>query len=124
MAQLVSKSRATHLAVTMQKPTGENRGNRDFKVPNWGEDFKLSEVCKCMKTTEFLGALEEALEVPPGTIQVEDLLTETGCWDSMAALTFMSLADEKLLVTVSGGQLEECKSVRDLVGLLGDKLAD
>jgi serine acetyltransferase/acyl carrier protein len=77
-----------------------------------------------MSTSEFLGALEEALEVPPGTIHVDDLLTDTGCWDSMAVLTFTLLADQKLQVTVSGGQLQECKSVRDLVGLLGDKLAD
>jgi len=76
-----------------------------------------------MNTAEFLGAFEEALEVPAGTIHVDDLLVALGCWDSMAALTFMSLADQKLQVTVSGGQLQECKTVRDLVGRLGDKIA-
>ena len=75
-----------------------------------------------MNTAEFLSAFEEALEVPAGTIHMEDSLAALGCWDSMAALTFMALADQRLQVTVSGGQLQECRTVRDLVGLLGDKI--
>ena len=75
-----------------------------------------------MNTAEFLGELEEALEVPSGTLNMDDLLAASGYWDSMAALTFMALADQRLDVSVNGSQLKACKTVRDLVGLLGDKI--
>jgi len=76
-----------------------------------------------MNTAEFLGAFEEALEVPPGTLHMDDSLAGLGYWDSMAALTFMALADQELQVSVTGEQLQKCRTVRDLVGLLGDKIA-
>ena len=76
-----------------------------------------------MNTLEFLSAFEEALEVPPGTINLDELLSGSGYWDSMAALTFMALADQELGVSVSGDQLKKCSTVRDLVNLLGDKIA-
>jgi hypothetical protein len=41
----------------------------------------------------------------------------------MAALVFISLADEKTGVMVTGAQLQQCRGVPDLLGLLGDKLA-
>ena len=75
-----------------------------------------------MTKSEFLRALEEALEVPAGSISGSETLAELGCWDSMAALTFLSLADQKLEVTITGSQLQNCKTVSDLLGLLGDKL--
>jgi len=77
-----------------------------------------------MKTHEYITALEDALEVKEGTIKPDLLLTELTCWDSMAALTFMALADQKLQVSVSGSQLQDCRTVRDLIGLLGDKIKD
>lgn len=75
-----------------------------------------------MNTSEFLGILEEALEVPPGTLHAEDSLSESGYWDSMAALAFMALADQELGVSISGEQLKKSRTVLDLVGLLGDKI--
>jgi acyl carrier protein len=72
-----------------------------------------------MKTTEFLGALEEAWEAPVGTLKLGDSLDSLGCWDSMAALVFMSLADQKLQIAISGAEVQKCKTVQDLVGLLG-----
>ena len=77
-----------------------------------------------MKNAEFLGALEEALEVPAGTIKPEVSLDALGCWDSMAALVFMSLADQKLQLAISGADVQKCKTVQDLIGLLGNKIAD
>jgi acyl carrier protein len=76
-----------------------------------------------MNSSEFLGELEEALEVPAGTFRLDDLLSASGYWDSMAALTFMALADQRLDVSVSGSQLKQCRTVRDLISLLGDKIA-
>jgi hypothetical protein len=41
----------------------------------------------------------------------------------MSALTFMALADEKLQVTLSGDQVVQCRTVDELLALLGDRLA-
>lgn len=79
-------------------------------------------ILQSMNTTEFLGLIEEALEVPAGTFHVEDSLKESGYWDSMAALTFMALADQELEMSISGEQLKMCRTVRDLINLLGDKI--
>jgi len=75
-----------------------------------------------MTTYDFLRALEITLEIDPGSIAGNESLDDVGWWDSMAALTFMAVADEQLQVTISGEQLAKCKSVPDLLGLLGDKL--
>jgi acyl carrier protein len=77
-----------------------------------------------MKNKEFLGALEEALEVPEGTLKPEATLDALGCWDSMAALVFMSLADQKLQLAISAADLQKCQTVQDLLGLLGNKITD
>jgi acyl carrier protein len=76
-----------------------------------------------MTISIFLRAYEEALEIDPGTITGNETLREAGWWDSMAALVFMSLADEKLGVSITGGDLEKCSSVPDLLSLLGDKIS-
>jgi acyl carrier protein len=77
-----------------------------------------------MTAEDFLRQLEDALEVARGSIKLNDSLTDLGCWDSMAALTFMSVADQQLDVSVSGAQIQGCRSVKDLIGLLGNKIAN
>jgi acyl carrier protein len=76
-----------------------------------------------MKKSDFLRAFEEALELDAGTISGKETFQEVEWWDSMAALVFISLADEKTGVMVTGAQLQQCRGVPDLLGLLGDKLA-
>jgi acyl carrier protein len=75
-----------------------------------------------MTKDEFLRALEETLELNAGTLERTKKLEDLEDWDSMSALTYMALADEKLQVNVSGDQIVRCKTVDDLLGLLGDKL--
>jgi acyl carrier protein len=76
-----------------------------------------------MTTREFLDKLEDGFDVERGTISIDDSLPGLGCWDSMAALAFMAIADQQLGVSVSPGQLQQCKSVKDLLALVGDKLS-
>jgi acyl carrier protein len=73
-------------------------------------------------TTEFLRTLEQALEIDPGKITGQEALADTEWWDSMAALTFMAVADQELHVTISGAQLQQCKTVPQLLALLDGKL--
>ena len=75
-----------------------------------------------MKKSEFLRAFEELLEIDAHSIDGTELLKDVAWWDSLAALVFIGLADEKLEVTVTGTQLQQCNSVPELLAVLGDKL--
>lgn len=73
--------------------------------------------------SDFLRALEHAIELEPGAIQGTESLNELEWWDSLAALTFMAVADQELQLIISGEQLVNCHSVPDLLGLLGDRIS-
>jgi len=75
-----------------------------------------------MTASEFLRTLEQALEIDPGKIAGHESLNEIEWWDSMAALTFMAVADQELHLKVSGAQLQQCKTVSDLLALFGDRI--
>ena len=76
-----------------------------------------------MTISQFLRELEEALEIDSDTLEVSQNLSDLESWDSMSALIFMALADEKLEVAVNGNQIAQCETVGDLLALLGDKVA-
>jgi acyl carrier protein len=76
-----------------------------------------------MTKDEFLRELERQLEIPEGSIKEHQSLPEIEAWDSMAAVLFMALADEKLNVAVSGNQIAAAKTVSDLLALLGARVA-
>lgn len=76
-----------------------------------------------MTRQQFLRELEASLEIDAGTLARLQTLEDPTYWDSMSALTFMALADEKLQVTLSGDQVVRCKTVDELLALLGDRLA-
>ena len=75
-----------------------------------------------MTRSEFLLALEHQMEVPRGALQEDQLLSETEGWDSMAAVLFIALADERLGAAVSGNQIAEARTVGDLLALVGGRL--
>jgi acyl carrier protein len=76
-----------------------------------------------MTRGEFLRALEGQLEMPHGSLSETQQLTDVDGWDSMSALLFMALADEKAGVTITGDQLAKARTMGDLLSLLGDALA-
>nr|BAH58346.1 hypothetical protein [Pseudomonas syringae] len=61
-----------------------------------------------------LKLIEEAMEAGEGTLSKEQSLD----WDSIAVLTFMSLANERLDKNLSANRLNACKSVDDVIGLV------
>jgi acyl carrier protein len=65
----------------------------------------------------FLDKLATALELPPGTLSPTTRLDEIA-WDSMAELSFISLADGQLGASVSAGAVSDCKTVGDLIKLV------
>jgi len=75
-----------------------------------------------MQKNEFLRLIEEAIESDPNTLTGEEVLAELDGWDSMSILGFLALVDERLGVAIQPKLLAECKTVDDLVGLVGDRV--
>lgn len=72
-----------------------------------------------MNTTDFLLALDEMLELDPGTLTGGEALEELENWDSLAVISFIALVDEKLGLVVEGEKLVKAKTVADLLSLAG-----
>jgi len=73
-----------------------------------------------MTRDEFLRNLEQELSLSEGSLSESQPLTQIDGWDSMAAVLFIALADEKMGVTISGSQVARARTLADLLSLLGD----
>jgi acyl carrier protein len=67
-----------------------------------------------MTTSEFLGEIDAIIQAAPGSTSLEDRLESLHGWDSMAAISFIAMADEKLGISFGVGTLDSCKTVGDL----------
>ena len=72
-----------------------------------------------MQKNQFLQLLDELIEVELGTLKGPELLSNLESWNSLTILGFIALADEKFDIAVSAKRLNECKTVDDLICLLG-----
>lgn len=75
-----------------------------------------------MTKIEFVRELEDQLEMPEGSLKENQSLADLAGWDSMAAVLFIALADEKLGVTLSGDQIARSTTVDELLALLDGRL--
>ena len=76
-----------------------------------------------MTREDFLRNLERELELPERSLNESQALTEVDGWDSMAAVLFIALADEKMGVMISGHQVAKSRTLADLLSLLGDTVS-
>lgn len=72
-----------------------------------------------MNAKDFLLALDEMLELDPGTLKGNETLESLGNWDSLAVISFIALVDEKLGRVVEGQRLSKAKTVADLFDIAG-----
>jgi acyl carrier protein len=70
-----------------------------------------------MSQEEFVRALEEILEMAPGTLSGSAKLADLENWDSVAMVTVMSVVDEKSGVQLSPRKIAGCATVNDLYSL-------
>lgn len=75
-----------------------------------------------MTRDEFVRALENQMEIPEGQLIGSQALSEVDGWDSLAAVLFIALADEKAGVLISGDQVAKAKTLDELLSLLGERL--
>ena len=75
-----------------------------------------------MNKREFLSLLEEVIEADPGTIKGTETLEDLA-WDSLSVLGFIAAMDERFGLDISPKELNKCKTVDDLIALLGDRVS-
>lgn len=75
-----------------------------------------------MTKKEFYEQLENILEMPAGSITGSEQLEELASWDSLAMVSFVAMADERLGATPGAERVQKSTSVADLVALMGDKI--
>ena len=75
-----------------------------------------------MKKREILLLIDELLELELGTLTGTEILRDLEGWDSLAIMGFMATVDERFELTLSGQAIITCKTVNDLIALLGDRI--
>lgn len=75
-----------------------------------------------MKKEDFLLLLDELIEVEPGTLTGQEKLQYLESFDSLAAVGFIALTDEKFGIILSPNKIANCKTIEDLIALVGDKI--
>ena len=70
-----------------------------------------------MTPIEFYAALDEMLELDPGTITGSERLEDIEAWDSLAVISFIALVDEKFDILVETEKLAAAESIADLYAL-------
>ena len=75
-----------------------------------------------LKKKGFLLLLDELIEAEPGTLTGAEVLKDVDGWDSLAVIQFITLVDEQFGTTLAAERIVECKTVDDLIALLGDQI--
>lgn len=68
-----------------------------------------------MTREEFLIAVDEILELAPGTLKGPENLADFPLWDSTALISFIALADSNNNVRIAPRELGSCETVQDLL---------
>lgn len=71
-----------------------------------------------MDIKAFCSKMDEALDVPPGTVRPDQALDQLEGWDSVAVLAFIAMADTEYGITVPAKDIPECRTVDDLANLI------
>jgi acyl carrier protein len=72
-----------------------------------------------VKKDIFFEELLECMEIEPVDINEDTIFRELEDFDSMAVMSIVAYADEKFEKTLSAEQLQDMKTVRDLMELIG-----
>ena len=67
-----------------------------------------------MEQQDFLAALERALAMDKGTLELTQTLEDLENWDSMAVLEFQAIADEEYGLQVDPTAIDSMKTIGDL----------
>ena len=71
-----------------------------------------------MTEREKLSLLEEIMELDEGELSLDTVLADYDEWDSVAAISYIALMDEKFNKAVRGAQIREFKTAADAIALM------
>tara|TARA_Y100000991_G_scaffold206207_1_gene183142 strand:+ start:500 stop:736 length:237 start_codon:yes stop_codon:yes gene_type:complete len=74
-----------------------------------------------VKIVSFLNALAESIEMPENSIS-EDTKLEDIAWDSLAIISCIAISDELFDVMLSGDELANVSTVKDIISLISKKI--
>lgn len=72
-----------------------------------------------MKRSEILSKLDELTQASPGTITGDEVLLDLPGWDSLTNTEFRMFAADTFGLELDGLEVDKCRTVQDLLGLLG-----
>jgi acyl carrier protein len=72
---------------------------------------------------EFYATLDDILDLPPGTITGEELLSQL-TWDSLAIVSYIAACNGLFGVVLDGKKVKATKSVAELMSLVAEHVAD
>jgi acyl carrier protein len=72
-----------------------------------------------MTNEEKISLIEETLEIEPGTLTSETVLSSLAEYDSMAKLSLIVLTDEEFGKKLTGEQIRAFVTVGDILNFLG-----
>ena len=72
-----------------------------------------------MDKLKFLSSLEDLIEADPGSLSEATILADIPGWDSMAIMGFIAFADEELGSNPNPAAIKTCRTVQDLMKLVG-----
>lgn len=71
-----------------------------------------------MDITKKLSLLEECMDLDEETLKIDDYLSSYEEWDSVSALSVISMIDTHFNKTVTGNELKNAKTVADIIALM------
>jgi len=72
---------------------------------------------------QFIGFVEEALSITPGTVQENDRLEGLEGWDSIGVISVMAVIEDRYGVALDPEKLLNCQTVSDLARLTQENMA-
>jgi acyl carrier protein len=72
-----------------------------------------------MNNEQKIRMIEEALEIEANGLQEDTLLVDVPEYDSMAKLTLIVLCDDEFNKKLTGEQIKEFKTVKDILDFMG-----
>lgn len=72
-----------------------------------------------MSKTDFLLLMDELFELEDGTVQGTDELNQIRGWSSLTFIGLIAMVDEECGITLAPKSILACRTVDELIGLLG-----
>lgn len=71
-----------------------------------------------MKIEEKLAALEEIMDIEPGTLTPKTLLQDLDEWDSVTAISLIAFVEENFGKVLKGSQIKEFMTLADVLAIM------